>query len=136
MSSRARMTKRVERYYLSILKNYELTDWLFVFSSRNHCNTKRANLAFGALLFLRNWGSREGVDRNRLQNIVALDPECAYEFAREFPWAKVRKHEMTVIRGGSPELIRNFARNVPGARTEMLLGIAMEREVTRDVLLD
>lgn len=132
MSSKARMSKRIERYYRAVLEHWDLTDWLFV--QTHYKMGRKMRSAYSALLFIRNWGGREGVDLARLQNIVALDPRCSYELARDFPWANVRKLEMTVIRKGSPELMRTFAANIRGARSEMLLEIALEREVTRDVL--
>lgn len=125
--SMARLSRRQFRTYQSILAGQLSPSIDFCYGWM----PGPKSVAYGAYVFAKEFGGKEGVDIKRLQNMVikACDPYTAYQYARNIPDANIRRLQDVVIRYGNPKLMRVFAENIPMANKGKLEAFAIIREV-------
>lgn len=131
---RAKLTRRQQSQYQSIVREDGSTDWAYPGPGSPHWwmgNQVARSNGWSALTFAKRWGRRDGVDLKRLQRIVLRsgDPDCAYQFARDVPGANVRRLQRVVVEGGDPRIMRAFAKNILGADVQHLEAMIMIGEV-------
>lgn len=137
MARRARLTKRLQHQYNSIIRR-AASSWFYPHPyagdgwSRIPSNQDRQS-AWQAYLFAKEWGGRAGVDVKRLEGLVCKggDAECAYRFCMEVRGASVKRLQQVVILNGDARTIRKFAKNVPGANVPFLEAVILIAEVMR-----
>src|SRR4051812_1947497 len=107
------MSRRIRQHYQAILDG-DGSDYIWFYHWKY---SQEENNAWAAYFFYKEFGTREGVDFYRIQKFVlAGPPEVVYEWARNIKGANIRRCQSVILERGTPEMLRKFAMNIPGAR--------------------
>lgn len=122
--SKPALTRRVRKLYNAIVGGIEWSEEIYFKGLKDR---RYRRVCWGAYHFAKRWQGRGGFHMWKLQLIVirSEDATCAYAFARDVRGAKVDRLQKVVIEHGSPQLMRDFACNVPGADVQHLKNLAM-----------
>lgn len=125
---KSRLTRRVARMYQHILCND--TEWWSWRTPGMWRKSREEMRQLAALIFAKEWGSREGVDLKRLEGMVARgpSPSLSVRFASEVPGANVRRIARAVAASGDPAAIKAMMR-VPGVHPKTLENALIVAEV-------